>query len=189
MEAPLLELSSLIAALAADLDPLFDKPFAVFGHSMGALIGFETVRLLRRINGPMPIHLFASGCFAPHLPDPNPIHHLPHDEFLNELRRLGGTPREVLENQEMMELILPFLRADLTATEKYVYKDEPPLSTAISVFGAWRDPLTTRESLEAWRIHTTGQFSMRMLPGDHFFIHGMQRLLLDLIVRDLRKTP
>lgn len=168
--------------------PLLDKPFAIFGHSMGALIAYETVRTLRKLHGPMPVHLLVSGCFAPQLPDPCYIHHLPQEEFVRELRRLNGMPKEILENQELMELVLPSLRADFTATETYVYNDEPPLSCSISVLGGWRDPLTTRESLEAWRIHTTGYFSMRMLPGDHFFIHSMQRLLLDLIVSELQQA-
>jgi medium-chain acyl-[acyl-carrier-protein] hydrolase len=188
MEPPFVDLSCLIAALTEALIPLLDKPFAVFGHSMGALVGHETVRSLRRRNARMPVHFFASGCFAPHLPDPYPLHHLPHEEFVRELRHLGGMPKEVLEIQELMDLILPSLRADFTATETYVYKDEPPVSSPISVFGGWRDPLTTEESLEAWRIHTTGYFSMRMFPGDHFFIHSMQRPLLDLIVSELRQS-
>lgn len=188
VETPFLELSSLVAGLIKDIVALFDRPFALFGHSMGALICYEAARSLRKMNGPMPIHFFASGCFAPHLPDPNPIHHLAHDEFLKELCRLGGMPKEILESQELMELILPSLRADFTATEMYVYNDEPPLPIPISVFGGWRDPLTTRESLEAWRIHTTGYFAMRMLPGDHFFLHSMERVLLELIVSDLRQA-
>jgi medium-chain acyl-[acyl-carrier-protein] hydrolase len=188
IETPFVELPSLVAAMMEDIVPAFDKPFALFGHSMGALICYEVVRSLRKKNGPMPVHLFASGCFAPHLPDPNPIHHLAHDEFLKELCRLGGMPREVLESQELMELILPSLRADFTATETYIYNDEPPLPVPISVFGGWRDPLTTRESLEAWRIHTTGYFSTRMLPGDHFFLHSVERVLLELIVSELRQA-
>ncbi len=182
------DLPSLVAALTEAFRPLLDKPFALFGHSMGALIAYETARALRKINSPMPVHFFASGCFAPHLPDPYPIHHLPHQEFLNELRRLGGMPKEVLESQELMELILPSLRADFTATEEFVYQDELPVPFPISVFGGWRDHLTTKESLEAWRIHTTGYFAMRMLPGDHFFIHSTQSLLLDLIVSELRHS-
>ena len=188
MESAFFQLSGLIAALTEALMPLLDKPFAIFGHSMGALIAYETVRTLKKLHGPMPVHLLVSGCFAPQLPDPCHIHHLPQEEFVRELRRLNGMPKEILENQELMELVLPSLRADFTATETYVYNDEPPLSCSISVLGGWRDPLTTRESLEAWRIHTTGYFSMRMLPGDHFFIHSMQRLLLDLIVSELQQA-
>lgn len=188
METPFVELPGLVADMMGDIVPSFDKPYVLFGHSMGALISYEIVRSLRRINGPMPIHLFVSGCFAPHLPDPNPIHHLAHEQFLKELCRLGGMPKEVLESQELMELVLPSLRADFTATETYIYKDEPPLPIPISAFGGWRDPLTTRESLGAWRIHTTGYFSMRMLPGDHFFLHSAERVLLELMVSELRQA-
>jgi len=182
------DLPTVVAAFTDALVPLLDRRFAIFGHSMGALIAYESARSLRRIGAPMPAHIFASGCYAPHVPDPHPIHHLPHQEFLDELRRLGGMPKEVLENQELMELILPSLRTDFTATEQYSYTEEPPLSSAITVFGGWRDPLTTKESLEAWRSHAKGYFSVRMLQGDHFFIHHAQRLLLDLMVTELRRT-
>jgi len=188
MEPPFVDLSQLIAVLADAFIPLLDKPFAVFGHSMGALIAFETVRALRKMKAPLPCHLFASGCFAPQVPDPYPIHHLPHDEFLDELRHLGGMPEEILENKELMELILPSLRADFTAAETYTCRNEPPLQNAISVFGGWRDPLTPREALEAWRVHAAGYFSLRMVFGDHFFIHSMQRVLLDLVMSELRQA-
>lgn len=186
LEPTFSELSRLITALTKALFPLLDRPFAIFGHSMGALIGYETARALRSVNGPMPTHLLVSGCFAPHLPDPHPIYHLPQEEFVRELRRLNGMPKEVLESEELMELVLPALRADFTATETYSYREEPPLPCSISAFGGWRDPLTTRESLQAWRIHTARYFSMRMFPGDHFFIHSMQKALLDLMVCEMR---
>lgn len=188
IETPFVELAPLVAVLSEALLPLLDRPFIFFGHSMGALIAYETARTLRRMDAPLPLHIFASACFAPHLPDPYPIHHLQRQEFIDELRQLGGMPEEVLESQELMELILPSLRADFTATESYVYKEEPPLPSAISVFGAWRDPLTTKDSLNAWQIHTTKYFSTRMLPGDHFFIHNTQSLLLELIVGELHRA-
>lgn len=188
IEPPIGDIASLVTDLAEALVPLLDKPFALFGHSMGAFVAYETACTLRRTAARLPIHVFISGCFAPQVPDPHPIHHLPHDEFLSELRRLGGMPKEVLESEELMELILPSLRADFTATEQYMYGGEPPLPTAISVFGGRRDPLTTKETLEAWRMHTTNYFSMRMLPGDHFFIHSTQNLLLDLLASELQRA-
>jgi medium-chain acyl-[acyl-carrier-protein] hydrolase len=185
VETPFGDLVSLVASMTEALLPLLNKPFALFGHSMGALIAYETACTLRRMGARLPQHLLVSGCFAPQFPDPHPIHHLPHEEFLRELRRLGGMPKEVLKSEELMELILPSLRADFTATEQYLRNDESPLPVAISVFGGWRDPLTTKDMLDGWRIHTTSRFSMRMLPGDHFFIHSAQNVLLDLIASEL----
>src|SRR5205823_631917 len=106
-------MAPLVDALARALPPHLGRPFAFFGHSMGALVGFELARLLRREHGLEPAHLFVSGCAAPQLRDPGrPLHRLPDAEFRQELRRLGGTPPAVLENDELMGLVLPLLRAD-----------------------------------------------------------------------------
>ncbi len=188
MEAPRTELMPLVAEASGAVMPMLDKPFAFFGHSMGALIGFELAREVRRQTGKLPAHLFASGCFAPHLPDPHPMHHLPEKEFLEELRSLNGLPQEVLENDELMELVLPALRADFNATETYVHVPEPPLACPITAFGGSRDPLTTRELIEGWGVHTSSAFSVRMLPGDHFFLNSQQRLLLSMIHEELAKV-
>ncbi len=187
MEPPLRSISSIVQPMVQALMPLLDKPFAFFGHSMGSLVSFEVVRQLRRLGKPLPSYLFASGCFAPHIPDPHPIHHLPDAEFIKELRELNGMPTEVLANDELMELVLPSLRADFTATETYTCNEESPFPFPMSVFGAVQDPLTTPELLEAWRQYTSGRFSLRMLPGDHFFLISHEKLLLSMISEDLRQ--
>ena|SRR2546427_5902688 len=188
MEPPFTELAALVETITTALTPLLGQPFAFFGHSMGALISYEICRLLRKNRLPLPVHLLASACFAPHIPDPHPLHHLETREFLREVCSFGGMPKEVAENEELLALILPALRADFTMTECYSYKREAPFPCPISVFGGWRDPLTTRESLEAWRMHTNRYFSVRMLPGDHFFIHNSEKYLLDLIRSELSRT-
>lgn len=185
MEPAFATLAPLIQELTQALSPFLDKPLAFFGHSMGALIAFETARLLRKSGSRLPEHLFVSGCFAPHLPDPHPVHQLAEPEFVEEIQRLNGMPAEVLGNQELLNLVLPSLRADFTLTENYVAIEESPLPCPISVFGAWRDPLTSRESLEAWRCHTTAHFSVRMLPGDHFFLITHRQLLVNMICGEL----
>jgi medium-chain acyl-[acyl-carrier-protein] hydrolase len=167
--------------------PLVNKPFAFYGHSMGAIVAFEIARRLRKSGSRLPERLFVGGCFAPHIPDPHPIHHLPEAEFVQELQLLNGIPAEVLQNRELLNLVLPSLRADFTLTETYVAGAEPPLPCSISVFGAWRDPLTTRDSLEAWNSHTAAEFSLRMLPGDHFFLNSQRQLLVNLISTELRQ--
>jgi medium-chain acyl-[acyl-carrier-protein] hydrolase len=186
VEPAYVTLAPLVEAMTEALLPLLNKAFVFFGHSMGALIAFETVRQLRRLSSRLPERVFIGACFAPHLPDPHPIHHLPEDEFIQELRNLNGIPEEVLQNRELLELVLPSLRADFAVTETYVARDEVAIPCPISVFGGWRDPLTTRESLEAWRRHTTAQFSLRMLPGDHFFLSSQRQLLVGLISEELQ---
>jgi surfactin synthase thioesterase subunit len=121
-EAPFTRLPPLVQALSGAIFPYLDKPFAFFGHSMGALIAFELVRHLRRQQRPTPVHLFVSGHGAPELDTPrSPIHQLPHHAFIEELCRLNGTPDEVFKNEELLELLLPALRADFAVCEEYVY--------------------------------------------------------------------
>jgi medium-chain acyl-[acyl-carrier-protein] hydrolase len=185
-EEPFNNLDALLEAAAQAMTPLFDKPFALFGHSMGATISFELARLLRREGGTMPLHLFISGRRAPQVPDREPpLYNLPETELFEELHRLGGTPREVLEHPELMQVMLPLLRADLTIAETYTCSTEPPLDCPVSVFGGLQDKDVTREDLEAWAEHTNARFTLRMLAGDHFFLNTSQPLLFRTLSQEL----
>lgn len=175
------QLPALIAALHSAILPYLDKPFVCFGHSMGGLLAFELIRQLQP-QAQTPLHLFVSGCRAPHLPDPEPLTHtLPDDEFLAELRRFNGTPAEVLANRDLMALLLPTIRADFTVFKTYRYSPQPPLSCPITAFGGWQDPMVTHDHLQAWQSQTKATFSLHMLPGDHFFIHSHQHLLIQIM--------
>lgn len=186
MERPFTRLEPLIQELTPVLLPYLNKPFAFFGHSMGALVSFELARILRKEYGLSPVHLFVSGRRAPQVPDPDPpIHTLPEREFLDELRRYNGTPESVLENAELMQLFLPTLRADFAVLETYVYTPEPLLDCPITAFGGLEDWKASCDDLEAWREQTNAEFSLQMFPGDHFFIHSAQPLLLQLLSRRL----
>jgi medium-chain acyl-[acyl-carrier-protein] hydrolase len=187
MEPPFTRLSPLIEALTQALFPLLDKPFAFFGHSLGALVSFELARQLRRQYAVQPVCLFISADRAPQIPNRDPsIHSLPEEEFLVELRRLNGTPREVLEDEELRQIMLPLLRADFAIYETYRYSTEPPLNCPISAFGGWQDHRVNRGDLEAWRDQTSGSFSLRMFPGDHFFLNTTQPALLRVLSQELR---
>jgi medium-chain acyl-[acyl-carrier-protein] hydrolase len=185
-EQPFNNLVPLVEAAGAALYPYLGKPFALFGHSMGARISFELTRLFRRQNWPMPLHMFVSGSRAPQVPDTDPpTYDLPEPEFIDELRRLNGTPRDVLEHPELMQLMIPLLRADFEVCQTYAYTPEPPLKCPITAFGGLQDVDISREDLEAWRIQTTGQFTLRMLPGDHFFLHAQEPTILQALSREL----
>jgi medium-chain acyl-[acyl-carrier-protein] hydrolase len=186
-EAPFMHLTPMVRVAAEVITPLLDKPFAFFGHSMGAMISFELARLLRNERGLEPIHLFVSGRGAPQVETP-PQHtfELPDEEFIAELHRLNGTPREVLEHAELMQLMLPLLRADFSVSQTYQYTPDAPLSCPVTVFGGLMDE-TKREQLEGWREQTTSQaFSLRMFSGDHFFLHAAQTDILRIISQQLR---
>jgi medium-chain acyl-[acyl-carrier-protein] hydrolase len=187
METPFIQLSLLVQTLAQVLVPLLNKPFAFFGHSLGALVGFELARQLRRQSGVQPVRLFVSADRAPQSPRRDrPIHALPEGEFMAELRRLNGIPGKVLEEAELMQMLLPVLRADFAVYETYTYSTEPPLNCPISTFGGLQDQRVSRGDLEAWRNQTNGSFSLRMFPGDHFFWNTTQPLLLQALSQELR---
>lgn len=178
----------LVDAVGQALRPYLDRPFALFGHSMGALICFELARHLRSAYGCSPVRLFASGFRAPHIPDPEPpIHHLPEAEFVEEVRRFDGTPEAVLHNAELMQLMLPILRADFTITETYVYTDAPPLDCPISAFGGLQDRVVSQALITPWSAHTSSSFTLHMFPGNHFFLHSARPLVMWSISQDLRQ--
>jgi medium-chain acyl-[acyl-carrier-protein] hydrolase len=183
---PFTRLEPLVSAIAPILLPYLDKPFAFFGHSMGGLVSFELTRLLRKKYNSQPIRLFISGRRAPQIPDPYPpIHTLPDSEFLLELRRFNGTPVAVLENAELMELLLPTLRADFAVLETYVYTPAPALDCPMTAFGGLQDHIVSYDEIEAWREHTNAAFSLEMFDGDHFFLHSAQSLVLKSISQKL----
>jgi len=172
MEPYFTRLPPLIEALAEGIVPYLDRPFAFFGHSMGALISFELARRLRRDAREGPVHLFVSGRGAPQLRlDDPPVHALSESELMERLRELDGTPEEVLSNTELMRLVLPVLRADFAVCETYVYHAEPPLDCSITAFGGLKDGSVPREALEAWREQTRSFFTLYMFPGNHFFLN------------------
>lgn len=181
-EQPFDRLKPLVEAAAQSISPLLDKPFAVFGHSMGALVGFEVVRKLRRDHGALPLSLFMSACRAPHIPDEDPpIHTLPEEEFIEELERYEGTPEQVLKNPELMEIFLPVLRADFAACETYAYSDEPPLECPIHAMGGLEDKIVNLPNIREWGTQTSDLFSMKEFPGGHFFLHDTQEDLVRFI--------
>jgi medium-chain acyl-[acyl-carrier-protein] hydrolase len=183
---PFDDMPPLVRALAPALLPHLDRPFAFFGHSMGALIGFELAQLLRREGRRGPLKLFGSGCRAPQVPRREPYtHDLPEDEFVARLSTLNGTPQEVLDHPELMQLVLPLLRADFSVAETYSFSGDPPLDCPVSAYGGLGDKDVPREDVEAWREQTTGAFNLRMFPGDHFFINTAQQLLLQALSLEL----
>jgi medium-chain acyl-[acyl-carrier-protein] hydrolase len=188
MREPLFtDVRALVPELLNALAPSLDMPFAFFGHSMGALISFELARALRKAGNAHLLHLFVSARSAPQVVNgEEPIYHLPTPEFINKLRQLNGTPDIILQNAELREMIMPILRADLALNERYVYTHEAPLDVPISAFGGLQDPRVRQADVAQWAAQTTKPFSLRMLPGDHFFLNTHQAALLQAIQQDLR---
>lgn len=188
-EPPCPRLTPLVLALAQALVPCLDRPYAIFGHSMGALMAFELARELRRRTNQSPVHLLVSARPAPHLPPrESQIHQLPDSRFIDELCLYNGMPTEVLENAELMELLLPMLRADFAIVETYEHTPDQPLPCPISVFGGLNDPKVRAADLDAWRRHTRGEFALHMFEGDHQFINSQRSKVFRVLKEELENS-
>ena len=177
---------SLAEAICSELAGAIDRPFALFGHSMGALLAFETARSLRRRYGMHPAALFVSGHGDPQLPRlPPPIRNLPDPQFREELRLFGGTPDEVLGNDELMQFLSNLLRRDLGICETYVYCAEAKLKFPIIAFGGADDLTVPWDRLLGWSQQSEAGFRAYVMPGEHFFIRKASPLVCKLISEQL----
>jgi medium-chain acyl-[acyl-carrier-protein] hydrolase len=141
---------------------------------------------LHKNNLPQLITLFISACGAPHIPNPNPhLHKLADSEFLKSLKDLNGTPSEVLHQPELMQLLLPTLRADFELIETYQFTTTPPLNCPIVAFGGLDDPRIRREQVEGWSSQTTAAFRSQFFPGDHFFINTEKESITEFITKEI----
>lgn len=169
-EPPLTDMAEIVEALDGELAHLVEGPYALFGTSMGALVAFEWARSLRRSGARLPQCLMAVAARPPHLADPGlRIHRLPTAEFERALQRYGGTPEAVLAEPELMELMVPMLRADFTVVETYEHTAEPPLEVPIVALGGRDDRVVRPAELAGWARHTSGAYRELLFAGDHFF--------------------
>lgn len=178
-------LDPLVRSLAADLLPYVDRPFALFGHSMGALMAFELARVLRGAYGAEPDLLFVSAWRSPEIPDGRADYTLPNDQFVAQLRTLNGTPLEILDDPEALRLLLPIVRADFEVVQTYVYRDAPPLQCRIKAFSGIKDEGASPDLMRPWARHTAGSCSLSILPGGHFFFHEARAPLTTIVAHEL----
>jgi medium-chain acyl-[acyl-carrier-protein] hydrolase len=168
-------LTVLCAELLDALRPHLGEPFALYGHSSGALIAFELIRTLRRRELPLPTRLFLASRRAPQLPSRFPrVHMLPDDDLVEWLHRSEGAYNALLDDPRWRRFYLPTVRADLCVSEDYCYQPGPPLPCPIVVYGGESDPLLTSEELSGWREQTSAGFALHMLPGGHLFYKSEQ---------------
>ncbi|CCH32768.1 alpha/beta fold hydrolase [Actinosynnema sp. NPDC047251] len=170
-EPPLTRLGPLVEQVTDAVDEEVRRPFVLLGYSVGALIGFETARELARRGRPGPEALFVGAARAPHLRSTRPpLHELTRADLVEGLHQLAGQHNPMLDNEELVDVMLPVIRADLGLDETYDHESGRPLDCPIAAFGGSEDATVPRAGLEGWGAHTTGDFTVTTLPGGHFFI-------------------
>jgi len=185
-EAPFQRLAPLIEWTVEVLGPRLTVPYVLFGHSFGALIGFEFARELRRRGLPAPQSLLVSGHRAPHLPrlEP-PIAGLSDAEFIARIEEIEGTVTEVFAYPELRELILPALRADFSVLENYTFIPEAPFEFPLRAYRGAEDPLVPTKDLALWAGLTRASFSTHVFPGNHNYLEAQREALLNEISAEL----
>lgn len=179
-------MEGLVRCAEQSVLPHARPPFALYGHSLGAVLAYELACLLTHQHQLEPSIVFASGTSAPSQRDDVRYARLETDaELVAELEGLEGTPRAVLDSPELMSLILPVLRADFTICGRYRYRARPRLRCPIQVIIGRNDATTSAERVAAWRTHTSGACDVAWLAGGHLFIHESRAAVLDLVRRRL----
>ncbi|MGC9498420.1 thioesterase II family protein [Streptomyces sp. WG7] len=171
--------------LTAELVPWLDRPLALFGHSMGAVLAFEVTRRLERDHGVSPVRIFASGRRSPSSFRHETVHLRDDDGIVAEMRALSGTDSRILGDEEILRMVLPAIRSDYTAIENYRAALEDTVLAPVTVLTGDADPRTSREEADAWERHTTGGFGIHRFPGGHFFLASHQERIMKLVSEEL----
>ena len=183
LEKPFQDVEPLLDSLEPAMAPLLDLPCAFFGYSMGTRIALALAqRWQARGSRPLPVGLVLGASNAPHLPRPHRAD-LPEADFIQLLRRYEGTPAQVFEHKELMDMVLPTLRADFAIADGL--RSSVPVRAPFSVYGGLEDPHASLEELERWHELTTQSFQVRHFPGKHFFLRTAQDAVLAAVREDL----
>lgn len=186
-DTPIGDLEALVDSFMLEIPVLLDRPVLFFGHSNGALMAYALALRLRKLQLPLPAHLFLSAKPPPHLERQRRLHRLPSEQLLVELKALGGTPPEVLDNAELMELVLPVLRADFALSETFVHPLVPPLACGATLIGATSDREVAPGEMEEWSRYLRCESAPHLIEGDHFFIDKQRAAVLDIVRATLGK--
>lgn len=160
-----------------------EEEYAIFGHSMGCLLSYEVARKIKESGFKEPIHIFFSGKEPPHIKERGKtLHTLPDEEFISEIYKKGGMPKEIFENKEILKIFTPILKADFKIIETYAFKpDINKLNYNISVLNGSKDDEISHERIMEWKLYTNKECNIYEFDGGHFFIMDKEDEVLKLI--------
>ncbi|MDO0929808.1 alpha/beta fold hydrolase [Streptomyces sp. TG1A-8] len=189
-EAPMeLGIRAMAARIAEELSAWADRPLSVFGHSMGATVGYELARVLKATASPGPDQVIVSGQRSPELQSSRPVAELDDDALVRELALLGGTSPELLDDSDVLQMFLPPLRADYAALRAYRHRPEPRLSCPVTALVGASDPKVTVEEAAGWSDVTHGPFDLRIFEGGHFYLDTRREEFTDTVTGLLASRP
>jgi surfactin synthase thioesterase subunit len=189
LEPQIDNIPELVDRMYQALDEWTDRPFAFFGHSMGAVLAYELTRKLQAAGDRSPTMLFVSGRRAPSCGRRSSVHRLDDERLLAELRRVGGTDERILADPDLRTAILAVTRNDYRAIETYVHVPAPPLECPISVLVGDRDPQVSVDEAAAWAQHSEGPFDIHVLPGGHFYVNDQWPRVTGIVTAALEQGP
>lgn len=183
------DMTQMVTQLIRMISPLLDKPYVFFGHSLGSKIAFELLRHLKAHNYPLPKHFIASGSKGPkEQSEKRAIYALSDNQFIAELERLNGTPKEILQNRELMEILLPMLKADFKIAHTYQCNRDEKFNCDVTVFGGTQDKDVSNEDLAAWCELFSQNSEIHRFEGGHFFVDSLQEEVLDKVTHILKEV-
>lgn len=185
-EPPYTAMAPLVAALTDVVEPLLDLPFACFGLSMGAKLCWAFAHRLRELALPMPLSLYLAGAAAPGLREGRQDWNVPDEDLIGYLRHMGGTPPELFAHPELLALLLPTLRADLTVVDSFEFEPATPLDVAIRAFAGTEDVEGGPGRMRGWGLQTSRAFTLEAVPGGHFFDIAGRIRVARVITEDFR---
>ncbi|MBS0420861.1 MAG: thioesterase [Proteobacteria bacterium] len=180
-QAPHAQMAPLVAELMGVFAKVTDRPYVLFGHSLGSRVGFEVIVQCQRNGLPLPAHFIASGSRAPYLAKRElPIHDLPDAQFVEALRELDGTPEEILDNSELMQWLLPLLRADFRIADLH-RASQTRIHCPLTVLAGTEDKTIPPQDIEAWRDLAGGECDIHWVSGGHFFVERNREWVLEQV--------
>lgn len=189
-EAPFNRLAPMLDSLEESIFPLLDRPFALFGASMGALVAFELALRLRQTYSILPVNLFLASRRAPQTPERLPlIAHLPDEPFLYEVQtRYNSIPEIIRSDKDLMEMFIPLLRADFSLIETYQYLPAVPLDCPLTALHGAADPIVLADEMAAWKDHTARSFQQITYQGGHFFFNEQPARVVEAMLTEIKRS-